>query len=103
MIMFLLVKYQRVLEMKYAGYVTLVAGLALAAGALSTAVNNDYPYDFKVSDLWGRVFVVVAWIVIQVVFLCIGFVTKVVFPCAFLHPFLALLVPGFWCRCSPAH
>lgn len=98
LIMALLVRFQRALEIKYAGYVTLVAGLLLTGGALRSAISSEFPYDFDVSALWGRVAVVVFWIFIQIVFLCVGFITKVVFPCTFSFVSLIPLFPGHHSR-----
>lgn len=80
-ITYLLVTYQKQLNIRYSAWVTLVAGLALAWLAIASGVRSNFPSSYNNGVIQLRGNVVLLWIAVQTVLIVIGVIMKVFIPC----------------------
>ena len=84
-----LIRYQQALNLRYGAWLTVVTGLSITGLAIASGVQNTFPQSFLDEHISGRGVVVGTWITLEIIFIVIGVVMKVILPCALLVSLLS--------------
>lgn len=83
-VMYLCIKYQQALHIKYAAWITVVACALMLGLAIDGGVQSRFPDAYDPRHLFIRSVVMGAWITSQILLILVGVIMKVLIPCASL-------------------